>query len=86
MVYSDSGLDKMTSTFHDLYREHLIRKSWVYSKRPVLINNWEGTYFDFDEKKIFDIAKEASKHGIEMLVTAGLEKETMTEQVSETGS
>ena len=36
MVYSDSGLDKMTSTFHDLYREHLIRKSWVYSKRPVL--------------------------------------------------
>ena len=68
MVYSDSGLDKMTSTFHDLYREHLIRKSWVYSKRPVLINNWEGTYFDFDEKKIFDIAKEASKHGIEMLV------------------
>ena len=68
MVYSDAGLDKMTSTFHDLYREHLIRKSWVYSKRPVLINNWEGTYFDFDEKKIFDIAKEASKHGIEMLV------------------
>lgn len=68
MVYSDSGLDKMTTTFHDLYREHLIRKSWVYSERPVLINNWEGTYFDFDEKKIFDIAKEASKHGIEMLV------------------
>ncbi|MFR2592114.1 MAG: alpha-galactosidase [Butyribacter sp.] len=67
-VYSDAGLDKMTSTFHDLYREHLIRKSWVYSERPVLINNWEGTYFDFDEKKIFDIAKEASKHGIEMLV------------------
>lgn len=68
MVYSDAGFDKMTSTFHDLYREHLIRKSWVYSERPVLINNWEGTYFDFDEKKIFDIAKEASKHGIEMLV------------------
>ena len=68
MVYSDSGIDKMSHTFHDLYRDHLIRKQWVYAERPVLINNWEGTYFDFDEKKIYAIAEEASKHGIEMLV------------------
>lgn len=68
MVYSDAGLDRMTHTFHDLYRNHLLRQQWVYKKRPVLINNWEATYFDFDEKKLLSIAKEAAANGIEMLV------------------
>lgn len=68
MVYSDEGLGKMTRTFHDLYRNHLIQSPYLYQKRPILINNWEATYFDFDEKKLIDIAKEASGLGIEMLV------------------
>ena len=68
MVYSAEGLGKMTRTFHDLYREHLIRSPYVKKPRPILINNWEGTYFDFDEQKLLDIAKEASKLGVEMLV------------------
>jgi alpha-galactosidase len=68
MVYSDEGLGKMTRTFHDLYRNHLIRSPYLHKERPILINNWEATYFDFDEKKLKDIAKEASVLGIEMLV------------------
>ena len=68
MVYSAEGLGKMTRTFHDLYREHLIRSPYLHQKRPILINNWEATYFDFDEKKLLEIAKEASELGIEMLV------------------
>ncbi len=68
IVYSDAGLDKMTHIFHDLYRDHLIRQQWVYKRRPVLINNWEATYFDFDHKKLLAIAKEAADNGIEMLV------------------
>ena len=68
MIYSAEGLGKMTRTFHDLYREHLIRSPYMKKPRPILINNWEGTYFDFDEKKLLDIAKEASKLGVEMLV------------------
>ena len=68
MVYSSEGLGKMTRTFHDLYREHLIRSPYLHQKRPILINNWEATYFDFDEKKLLEIAKEASELGIEMLV------------------
>ena len=68
MVYSAEGLGKMTRTFHDLYREHLIRSPYLHQKRPILINNWEATYFDFDEKKLLEIAKEASALGIEMLV------------------
>lgn len=68
MVYSAQGMGQMTRTFHDLYRGHLIRSPYLHTKRPILINNWEGTYFDFDEKKILAIANEAHKLGIEMLV------------------
>ncbi len=67
-VYSDQGLGKMSRTFHDLYRGHLIRSPYLYAKRPVLINNWEATYFDFDSEKLLAIAREAKKQGIEMLV------------------
>ena len=68
MVYSDKGIGEMTRTFHDLYRNHLIRGKYKDKKRPILINNWEATYFDFDTQKLLSIAKEASKLGIEMLV------------------
>lgn len=68
MVYSSAGLGDMTRCFHRLYRQHLIRSPYLHKKRPVLINNWEGTYFDFDEKKLIDIARESAKLGIEMLV------------------
>ncbi|HHX61117.1 MAG TPA: alpha-galactosidase [Epulopiscium sp.] len=68
MVYSDAGIGKMTRTFHDLYRNHLIRGKYKDKKRPILINNWEATYFDFNTDKLLSIAKEASSLGIEMLV------------------
>lgn len=68
MVYSSEGYGRMTRTFHDLYRQHLIRSPYRNRKRPILINNWEATYFNFNTEKLLDIAKEASKLGIEMLV------------------
>ena len=58
----------MTRTLHDLYRKHLIRSPYKDRERPVLINNWEATYFDFDTEKLLAIAREAKKSGIEMLV------------------
>ncbi len=67
-VYSAEGIGGMTRTFHDLYRTHLIRGEYRNKKRPILINNWEATYFDFDTDKLLAIAKEASALGIEMLV------------------
>lgn len=67
-MYSSNGLGKMSRSFHDLYRSHLIRSPYLHQKRPVLINNWEATYFDFDTEKLISIAREAKKHGIEMLV------------------
>ena len=68
MVYSDKGLGQMTRTFHDFYRKHLIRSEYKNKKRPILINNWEATYFDFNTDKLISIAKQASELGIEMLV------------------
>lgn len=68
LVYSSNGLGEMTRSFHDLFREHLIRSPYGKKKRPVLINNWEGTYFDFDAEKLLAIARRARQAGIEMLV------------------
>ena len=68
LVYSDHGIDSMTRTFHDLYRNHLIRSPWLHRPRPILINNWEATYFNFDDEKLLAIAREAKRCGIEMLV------------------
>ncbi|MBO5033668.1 MAG: alpha-galactosidase [Lachnospiraceae bacterium] len=68
MVYTDKGFDAMTRAFHRLYRKHLIRGEYKDKKRPILINNWEATYFDFNTDKLLSIAREASKLGIEMLV------------------
>ncbi|MGN1191700.1 MAG: alpha-galactosidase [Dorea sp.] len=68
LVYSGEGIGKMTRSLHDFYREHMIRSTYKYKKRPVLINNWEATYFDFNTEKLLAIAREAKANGIEMLV------------------
>lgn len=68
MVYSDKGIGEMSRTFHDLYRQHIIRGEYKDKRRPILINNWEATYFNFNTEKLIDIAKQASQLGIEMLV------------------
>ena len=67
-TFSGEGFGKMSRSFHDFYRKHMIRSPHLHKKRPVLINNWEATYFDFDTDKLLDIAREAKKAGIEMLV------------------
>ena len=77
LTYSSHGFEEMTHHYHDAIRNHLLRGEYVHKHRPILINNWEATYFDFTGEKIFDIAKKASSLGIEMLV-AGLVKEMMT--------
>lgn len=68
MVHSNEGIGGMSRTLHDLFRKHLIRSPFVDKPRPVLINNWEATYFDFDEEKLLSIARQAAPLGIEMLV------------------
>ena len=68
MVYSDRGLNGMSQAFHSLYRARLARGYWRDRPRPILINNWEATYFDFDEQKILQIVRTAKRLGIELFV------------------
>lgn len=68
MVYSDEGLNKMSQAFHRLYRRRMMRGMWRDRPRPILLNNWEATYFKFDEHKILDIAAKAKEEGVELFV------------------
>lgn len=68
MVYSTEGLGKMSRTFHDLYRKNLARGLWRDAERPVVINNWEATYFSFNAEKLFHLADTAAREGIELFV------------------
>ncbi|MFX3619189.1 MAG: alpha-galactosidase [Sporolactobacillus sp.] len=68
MVYSADGLTGMSHSFQTLYRERLARGKWRDQERPILINNWEATYFNFNEDKIVSIAEQAKHLGIELFV------------------
>lgn len=68
MVFSDGGFNKMSQTFHDLYREHLINKNFAHKERPIVINNWEATYFGFDERKLKVIIDSIKGTGIDTFV------------------
>lgn len=68
MVYSSTGLNTMSQTFHQLYQQRLARGLYRDQVRPILINNWEATYMDFNEEKILKIATTAKELGIELFV------------------
>lgn len=68
LVYSNQGFGQMSRTLHKLYRRRLVRGKYRDEVRPILANNWEATYFDFNEEKILGLAKEAADLGIELLV------------------
>lgn len=68
LVYSAKGLGEMSRIYHKLYRTRLCRGKYRDTERFVLINNWEATYFDFNEDKIVAIAEKAAKIGIDTMV------------------
>lgn len=68
LSYSKNGIGGISRELHDVFRSNLCRSKWANKNRPIVINNWEATYFDFDEEKLVDIAKQAAKLGIEMFV------------------
>ncbi len=68
MCCSDNGFGALSREMHDVYRSNLCRSKWTNMDRPILINNWEGTYFDFNEEKLVAMAKKAKSVGIELFV------------------
>ncbi|MBA2916625.1 alpha-galactosidase [Lactobacillus crispatus] len=68
MVYSDQGLNKMSQAFHSIIHDRIMRSKYKDQVRPIVVNNWEATYFDFDEDKLKPIVDKAKELGIEMFV------------------
>lgn len=68
MAYTSQGLTALSHIFHHLIRNHVCRGKYKLQRRPVVINNWEATYMDFNGDKIIEIARQAAELGVEMLV------------------
>lgn len=68
LCYSENGIGGLSRELNDVYRSNLCRSKWAHTERPILINNWEATYFDFNEDKLVAIAEKAKEVGIELFV------------------
>lgn len=68
MAYSDGGFERLSHIYHRAYRHNLCRGKYKEAVRPVLLNSWEGVYFDFDGEKLVRMAKEAAGLGVELFV------------------
>jgi alpha-galactosidase len=67
-AYSPKGYGELSLTFHRFIRDRVLRGPWDKKERPILINNWEATYFNFTHEDIVRIGRSAAEAGIEMLV------------------
>lgn len=65
---SSTGFDTLSNNLHHAILNHIVRKDFAVTRPPILVNNWEATYFDFNREKLLEIAGEAKKLGLEMLV------------------
>ena len=65
-TYSEAGRGQISRNFHDWARGHRIPRG--RELRPVLLNSWEGAYFNFNEKTLTDMMDGVKELGGEMFV------------------
>ena len=68
MTVSAKGRNGVSGNFHRFIRENILRGEWKKKPRPVLLNNWEAHFFDFNEAKLLALAKQAKAVGAELFV------------------
>ncbi len=68
LSYTDKGLARLSQNLHQCLRRHLCRGKYRDGVRPVLLNSWEASYFEFNGASIYELAKQAADLGVEMLV------------------
>ena len=68
MTCSDEGLSKLSHNYHHFIRTNICRGKYQFGERPVLLNSWEASYFDFTDETILALADEAADIGVDMLV------------------
>ena len=65
-TYSAQGKGKASRDFQRWARNYQLKDG--QGKRMTLLNNWEATYFDFNEDKLVDIMDEAAALGVDMFL------------------
>lgn len=68
LSYSSEGLSKLSQNLHRCMRTHLCRGKYKESARPILLNSWEASYFDFTGESLLKLAGQAADLGVEMFV------------------
>lgn len=66
--FSNAGFSRLTHNYHNIIRKNLFRGKYADANRPILINNWEATYFNFNAEKLLAIAKHAKTIGVDTFV------------------
>lgn len=67
-AYSSEGVGGLSRIYHNLYRNNLMRSKFATQTRPVLLNSWEGLYFDYNESTVYNLAQEAAQLGVKLFV------------------
>ena len=65
-TYSDCGRGQASRNFHDWARKYQLKDG--QEDRMTLLNNWEATYFDFNEDKLVELMGDAVKLGVDMFL------------------
>jgi alpha-galactosidase len=68
ITFSQCGFNGMSHNMHEFVNNHIVRGNWKKRERPVLINNWEADFFNFNESKLLQLARNAKKLGVELFV------------------
>lgn len=68
LCFSSEGIGGMSRSYADFIRDRIVNPRFAYAKRPVVVNNWEATYFDFDTDKLFAIIDKAATLGVDTFV------------------
>ena len=68
LAWTDEGLNGLSHALHPLLLRHIQRGAWKDRARPILLNTWEGCYFDVTEDKLLRMGDQCREAGIELLV------------------
>ena len=68
LACSDAGFGGLSANMHRFVNDHIIPAQWRNAPRPVLYNSWEGCVFNFNQRRLLDLADRAVDLGCELFV------------------
>ncbi len=68
ITLGECGYNSVMENMHAFVNEHIVRGKYKNAERPVVLNNWEAHFFNFNRRKLHSLAGKAQKLGVEMFV------------------